>query len=234
MSKKNLDKNVFAVGFSIFMAAFLALAFLAGAQEAGPKFLISWRASSYAPADFSGKILPTAGSQIVISFDVVSGGKIIDLSAQMVYWYANDNLFTKGVGLQTISITAPANLPNSINIRIEVPGYSGGSILQTIEIPVVRPEAVIESPYPNGKFFGPQIKVSGAPYFFNTADINNLSFFWSANGKPQETSENPTEFTVSLNPDLAYGSAVKIGLLITNTRNQSELASAEAQLTFSK
>ncbi len=56
--------------------------FLAGAQAqtTGPQLMVTWKARTYAPPGFDGKIMPTANSAITASVELIDGGKIIDLS----------------------------------------------------------------------------------------------------------------------------------------------------------
>src|SRR3989344_1231504 len=73
----------------------------------GPHLMITWRAESYVPSDFSGKILPTANSPIVAALELILNNKITDLSGQTIYWYANNEFMGGGAGTRSISFLAP-------------------------------------------------------------------------------------------------------------------------------
>lgn len=51
-----------------------------------PQFFITWKAKSYAPPTFSGKILPAANSPITASFEILDPltGKFVDLSQMII------------------------------------------------------------------------------------------------------------------------------------------------------
>ena len=110
----------------MFFSMFLLLIFfspaLTHAQTASsPQFLVTWKTSgSYIPSFYLGKALPTYGSQITASLELVSQGKILDLSNQTIYWYLEDNLVGGGVGVQQVTFPPVGEAPNSI-IVVETP-----------------------------------------------------------------------------------------------------------------
>src|SRR3989344_1635798 len=73
------------------------------AQTRPPELLMTWRANTYAPADFSGKILPIANSHITASFELVDRGKAVDVSRETVYWYVNDDLVSNKPGMEQVA-----------------------------------------------------------------------------------------------------------------------------------
>src|SRR3989344_5475428 len=77
-------KLSYAVCFAV---VFLAASFLlSSAQQSQPQFFITWRAQNYAPANYSGKILPAANSPVTASFEILNPltGKFVDLSTAII------------------------------------------------------------------------------------------------------------------------------------------------------
>ena len=114
---------------SIFLMAgvfLLITAIPAPAQVSQPEFWVTWKAKNYVPPGFEGKSLPVLGAPVEIAFNLVNQGTKINLGAQTVNWYLNDSLIGSGPGLQSISFTP---LKKSVEIRITIPDYPGGSLL---------------------------------------------------------------------------------------------------------
>lgn len=219
------------IAFWLVATPLLFVVILLAEAQARPQVFVSWRAESYAPPAYGGKILPTAGSLITISFEVVDDGKLANLSKQTIYWYLNNDLIENRDGVQSVAFNAPARAPSILELRIELPAYPSGLLLKTINIPVVRPEAAIEAPYPDGQFSETRVQMAGSPYFFNANKINDFRFSWTINGEAAEGEESSREFIVNLNPDAPPGSTLNIGLTINNTSFTEEVASVFAKLT---
>ncbi|MBU6500455.1 MAG: hypothetical protein KGJ89_01325 [Patescibacteria group bacterium] len=228
--KKNL--NTVLILFSAIFAALLLIR-EARAQQSTPQFLVTWRANSYVPADYRGKIMPTTNSLINVSFELLVGGKPADISKQTVYWYLNDDLLAGGAGMQSIGFV-PNGITDTASIRIQIPNYATNLLVDNIDIPLVSPEAVIYSPYPNGSFSGNSLQVSAIPYFFNTTTPSSLNYSWTVNDQSPTNLEDPSKLTVNLNPSTPPGSEFDVGLSINGTRNSSEAASANEILTFGR
>lgn len=203
------------------------------AQQQAPELFITWKAATYAPPNFAGKVLPVAGSLIVASFEVIDQGVPANLSRQTVYWYINGNFFKGGEGIQSLRFGAPAG-GGDIDLRVQLPNYKNNFLVKTVTIPVVEPEAVIESPFPDGKISNPSIQLKGVPYFFNTKTLADLSFSWQVNGQAPKGTENPDSLNVNLGPTTPQGFALGIGLLIQNPARTIEQASRALNLIFSK
>ncbi len=204
------------------------------AQTSQPRFLITWKTNSFAPAGFNGKTLPTANSIITASFELIDGGKPADLSRQTIYWYLNDNLLQSDSGIQNVLFLAPDIAGGALDLRIQLPNYRGNTLLKTIEIPVARPEAVIEAPFPNGEFYNSSIHLKARPYFFNAERSQGLTFSWKVNGDSPQSSEEPEVLNVVLNKDAPNGALVTIDLAIQNPANIFEGALGSINLTFIK
>jgi hypothetical protein len=201
-------------------------------QTTSPQFMITWQSRTYVPADFEGKILPTANSTIAVSFELIDGGTPADLSGQTVYWYANNNFLQGGKGLQHIEFRAPDAVGGTIDLRVEVPNYKRGAQLKTVEIPIVAPRAVIEAPFPNNEFSASPVQLTGLPYFFNVRDISPLNFSWSINGVTPSGTENPDMLTIRLNQDALAGSPLGVAFTVQNKNNALEGASGNVNLIY--
>lgn len=197
-----------------------------------PKLFLTWSSNTYVPPGFAGKIMPTANSQITASVELIDGGKIIDLSRQNVYWYVNNNFLSGGIGLQSVTFRAPEAAGGMLPFRVEVPDYSKGDQLKTIEIPIVRPEAIIEMPFPSGKFSSSPLQLIGQPYFFNADTVSKLIMNWNVNGQTPSGAENPQTLNVKFGQTIAPGLPVSVSLSINNTKSQYESASNSATLIY--
>jgi len=222
-----------AAAFSIFYFLF-SIFYLADAQIS-PQFLISWQAENYAPNWYQGKILPTKGTPVEINFELIDNGKIADLSKTKVRWYVNDELVKNednGLGIKKIKIIIPDYAGQETEITITVVNYKGGEQLdKIIKIPVVRPEAVINVPYPDGKIgYGVSV-LEALPFFFNISNLAGLSVDWSASEQQAETGAiNPWQLNLEVDPAAPPGFALRISATIKSFLNQMEFANKEINL----
>jgi hypothetical protein len=205
-------------------------------QQSEPQLLITWRARSYAPPAFTGKVLPTLGSLVTASVEVVEGGKLADLSKQTIYWYLDDDFLDGGPGVQRVSFRVTSIRGGKNDLRAELPVYRGRStVLKTVEIPVVWPEAVVEAPFPNGTFSGDSIQLVGAPYFFNALDGSKLNLRWNVNGVEPANVSSPFALSVAIPKETPSGYAASVMLTVSRTGgSERETADGFAQLVFSK
>lgn len=218
-----------------FMVSSIKPSFAQSVPVSAHKIFLTWRTNTYVPSGFSGKAMPTANSQITASAELIDNGKTVDLSKQNVYWYQDNNFISGGYGLQTVTFRAPDVAGGTIDLRVEFPNYSRGAQLKTVVIPIVRPEAVIESPFPNGKFSSSPVQLLGQPYFFNADTISKLNFNWTVNGQTPSGAENPQSLNVKFNTMLP-DSALSVSLSVQNTdgRYQGEGASQNINLIYSQ
>ena len=221
--------------FSVLLAA-AALLSISGikiqAQQGQPRFLVTWKSSSYVPPIYSRKALPGPNSSVTASFELVQNGKLVSLTGKTIYWYLNDDLLPAGTGKQSVGFLAPANVPASINLRIQIADLS---LTEAVTIPAVAPQVVIIAPFPNGQFSDASIKIKSELYFFNIKNPLQLNYAWTVNGKAPQGAENPAELSVNINPDAQSGSGLNIGLVVQNPQDTRETAtSRNLNLTFVK
>ena len=236
-SQTILKKAIFISFLAVILlmfGTFLTPAPVAHAQTASsPTFLITWKTTgSYIPSFYIGKALPTYGSKITASLELVSPqGKILNLSGQTIYWYVNDTLVGGGAGVQQVTFPPIGDAPNTANLRVTLPNYNGAYLVHAINIPMVMPEAVIYAPYPNGQFTQNPVAVQAIPYFFNIADPSGLSYAWSVNGQAGSNAENPETAQITLPQGTQSGTGVAVSLSVKNP-NDSTIATANVNLTY--
>ncbi len=211
----------------------LAINYFANAQTS-PQFLISWQAQNYAPSWYQGKILAVNSAPVNISFELIDGGKIVDLSKTVVRWYVNDNLVINednGLGIKKLKINIPDYNGGQTQIRIAVVDYRGGDLIdKLVEIPVVSPEAVINAPYADGKIKTGSSILGLIPFFFNINDINNLLVGWSINGQVPANSDNPYLLNLNIGSDTPQNTQINVSVSVKNILKQLEFANQSIQL----
>ncbi|MEK7077452.1 MAG: hypothetical protein AAB967_04460, partial [Patescibacteria group bacterium] len=158
-----------------------------------PEIFITWRAFSYAPSDFRGKILPSPRTPIAASFTVLENGKAANLSQETVYWYLDNALVYSGRGLQTASLSGSEAEGSFSRLRVQINDYRGRGelVVKTILIPTVSPEAVIAAPFSGDRFSAVNVRLDATPYFFNVTLLDHLLFIWNVNGQTPTSIEDP-------------------------------------------
>lgn len=233
-----LDRSFFRkAGFLVFFAFFSFGIFSLKPAEAQtssqPLFLITWKASgSYIPSFYQGKALPSYGSRITASLELVSpNGKIFNISPQTIYWYLNGVLLGGGEGVQQMTFPPFGTPPNSLTLEVELPQYPTGYLAHSIQIPFVNPVAVIDAPYSAGDFSTNPVSLTAIPFFFNTAAPSDLSYTWGVNGQSGSNTENPQEADITLPQGTQSGASLAVSLSIKNSFD-STIATANQNLTY--
>lgn len=225
--------KAFAIGL-IVLTAFIIFPH-AEAQTATPQVLITWKAlQSYVPSFYPDKAMPSYGSPVMASVELLSQGKMLNIKSQTIYWYLNENLIDGGIGVQTITFLPYDVPPNSLTLRVELPQYNGGTFLtaQTL-VQTLQPVAVIDAPFPARQTGSNPITVSALPYFFNTAAAANLSYAWSVNGQAGQNTENPQTAQITLPTGTQSGTTLDLTLTIKNP-SDSSVATAYSTLTYAQ
>jgi len=232
MNKLSALKIVPIASFLI-LAGFVFLIPTTYAQTAtSPQFLITWKpTASSIPSGYIGKALPSLGSKVTADFELVSNGKMLDLSGQTIYWYLEDTLIGGGAGVQQVTFPLFGTPPGSLTLKIELPSYNGQYLIHTLDIPFVNPAVVIYAPYPNGNFSSNPVEVTALPYFFN-ASPSQLSYTWSVNGQTGANAENPQNAEVTLPQGTPSGTGITISLSVENPSG-AITAAAQSTLTYS-
>ncbi len=223
--------KIFTFLIIILIFTFSSLHFVNAAE---PQFLISWQAQSYAPSWYQGKIFPINKTSIQVSFELIDSSKLADLSKTKIRWYINGKLVKNendGLGIKSLKFIAPDYSGNNTEIRISIVDYRGSALDRIITIPVVSPEVVIDSPYPDRKIDVNSSIFQAIPFFFNIKNTNDLSVDWSANGqKSQGSFDNPWSLNLKIDSQIPSGFEINIQSAVRNISNQLEFASKSIQL----
>jgi len=212
--------------FLFFFLCFLVFSFDL-TSAALPQFLVSWRTDSYIPNWYQGKIFPTNGSKIDINFELLENGKIVNLSKTKIRWYINDKLVKNeknGLGIKFLSFVANDYPGQETEIRIALPDYKGGPLDEIIKIPIVSPEAVIDSPYPDNQVYIGGSSFTAYPFFFNIKKPDELSFEWFVDGRPVKEGERADKLDLNIDPLTPSGWEIGVRATIKNLLNQMEFS----------
>lgn len=165
--------------FSVFL--FFAPAATLAAQAAGT---ITWQSSGYVPAGYRGKILPTSGATITALLMIMDGGTLPAMSGRSVRWYVDGDLLATQKGTAPFSFQVPLTGQSTVTLRASVPGYAAGDLDTFLDLPIVRPDVVID------RARLPELKPLF--YFFSARDPAALSVEWDdAPGNVTVRAKNP-------------------------------------------
>lgn len=224
-------KKIFSFFISLAILFLVSSALPSRAQEGEPEFVITWRSQSYTPSRFSGKVFPATRSPVIVSFEILENGKLVDLSEETIYWYLNDNLIEGRKGVQAASFFTGDTPGVTYDLRIQLNNFKdrGQILAQNVKIPVAEPQAVIEASFPRNLFSGSRITVNGEPYFFNIQSPDELKISWEVNGEAPSNLEKLNILDVGLT-NFSSGDQVKVDLKIENPENFFEVAAKSISL----
>lgn len=213
----------------IILFSFLVLLKNSFAQQTQNDIIISWQAYNFVPYFFRGKILPTTGSSVYASVDLIQNNKLVNLSKSKIYWYLNNELISNSVGAQKINFIAPSS---NVNLRVELPDFG---LLKTITIPVVKPKIVINAPFPQKEIKTNYFELNAMPYFFNIPnnDLDFLDVVWKINGRLQKPSAESL-FKIKVNITDEFVKDLIVEVSAQNTENPIEWAYKKVNLMFIK
>lgn len=213
----------------IYILLFIFSVLFFPAHSFAAEFMTSWQANSYAPRWFSGKIFPTFGSLVNVSFELIDNGRITDLSRVKVRWYLNDKLVKNeknGLGIKNYSFINSVYGGNDAEIRISIPDYKTGPLDEIIRIPVKEPEVAIDAPYFNQSVNKGANGFLAHPFFFNISDVSEFFMNWTIDGKSVgDNSKSVPGFNLNIGQETAVGTKINLGARISNIKNQLEFAS---------
>ncbi len=162
--------------------------------SASPTATLTWKVSGYAPARYAGKILPIAGSSITAALMITTTGIVANPSGYTVRWYVDGNMITTKSGSTPFSFSAPRTGKDTIVLRASIPDYQGQTLDVFADIPVVRPEIVINrARYP---------ELIPLFYFFSVRNPSDLTVTWDDTGDAvtvrARNKNNPLEFAQTI------------------------------------
>lgn len=133
-----------------------------------PELIVTWRAFSYAPPDYTGKILPTKKTLVTAAVEALERNKLADLNQKEVRWYLDNQFLGGGRGLKNISFRVPAVTSRDPLLRVTIDNQD-----KFVSLPLAEPEAVIINP----------VTLQARPYFFNIERLNELDWRWQKDEK---------------------------------------------------
>ncbi len=166
--------------------------------QTAPQFLVSWKAVNFVPSDYSEKILPSNGSRIEISFDLIDKNKIVNLSGYEISWFVNNEVVAQKNGLKSINFTASGN--NSQTVRIAISGYNDSELENSVTIPLTNPKIIIDARQPVKYALNrTELPLKNhifemRPFFFNVNSLSELELKWRLNGNLIATDPENPEF----------------------------------------
>ena len=183
-----------------------------GNAQALPELMLTWKAANYAPPDYAGKVLPTAGTRVDLALEVIDANRLADISRSNISWSVNGEFQQSGVGLKTFSFNA--NGAKGDQLVTASLTYKSRSLDKQIVVPTADPEVAVVG--------GPDI-FQALMYFFNLSSATQAKFTWTVNGDAVEGSgSNPDVLT--LVGDLPAGTPVAIRVDVQNLLKPLEIA----------
>jgi hypothetical protein len=200
----------------IFLVAILfcgvATIFSVKAQQTSPyTILLGWETNSFYPSNYQGKPLPSDGSLVRVSLQLLKDNKIIDASAVPIKWYVNNKYFNDGVGMTNISFVADEGRGSSYSIKASVK-TNEDIINEFLTIPVVQKELIIETTAINGKIKpNSSVTFSAVPYFFNIQSLDDLTISWNIQNQKIPNEKKSTLFVQFGEPKTDSQREIQVG-----------------------
>lgn len=219
---------------NIFPVIVIALIFIFGsrgrAQILNP-VIITWQADNFYPADYAGRALPSFGTPVTVTAEVLQNNKLLDVSQANFLWYVDENLVARGVGLKQMTFNAQAGSGGYDFVRVVVQAANNNSFENSTRVYVTRPTVVLEGDFPNQTASaGSQILIQAIPYFFNITSLNDLNFSWLINNN-QKQSGNDNQLLLTINNSDA-GAPLTINVSAQNSKNQLEFGNGNLNLNI--
>lgn len=190
-------------------------------------FLVSWRAVAYVEPTYAGRIFPSFGTPVEVSFELLDGGKPVNLANRVVNWVLDERPLQSGRGLQTAQFLAdPLRAGGAHRVRIVVTDYKGADRTFNLRVPVRRPELVIRAPFLNLMASAGSHTLRALLFYWNTNNPDELLYQWSLNGASAESAGRAIALTV---PKEAVG-LMRLTLRAQNRANDLESATAALSL----
>lgn len=208
-----------------FFALFLLFPLKSFGATTDPFLYLTWKAKSYTPDNFLGKILPGASSPILVSLEAFEGGKVANISGSQIKWYVNGELSATTIGRKSFDLrTSRSPSSGVISVRATVVNKWNRQYSKEVNIPVSPPVVILKSNYLSRTFGENKISVRAYPYFFGVNSLSDLVFSWKVNGQPVNSTENPQIVDIEFNKDAEPGSFITVENSISNPTGAYESA----------
>ncbi|OGM92666.1 hypothetical protein A2372_00460 [Candidatus Wolfebacteria bacterium RIFOXYB1_FULL_54_12] len=122
---------------------------------------------------------------MTIGFELIENGTVVDLSGTAVRWYVDGKLLkneTNGLGIQRLTVYNKKYGGDVLGIKIAIPDHNGQALIKLFDIPVKKPEVVMDIPYAQKKVAQGDNLFYAWPFFFNVASPNDLNMQWMVDG----------------------------------------------------
>ncbi|HAL24979.1 TPA: hypothetical protein DIS57_01955 [Candidatus Wolfebacteria bacterium] len=222
---KKTRRNIKKYWYGVVGAMVVLLGGVAHAH-AETEFMTNWQTRTYVPAWYEGRAFPTHESAITITFELIEDGKIADLSQTGVRWYVDGKLVKNelnGLGIKRVIIVNKKYGGGVSSIKITIPSYNGKLYEKTFDIPIRKPEVVIDVPYFKKGIERGENAMYAWPFFFNTTDVRTLNLQWTIDGKALDTKKaDEAALLFTVGSDIPPGSRSTIEAIIINQRKAIE------------
>lgn len=196
------------------------------------RLVLTWKANTLYPSDYTGKAFPGARSSITASVEGYSGGKWIDLSHASVTWLLDDKVIGRGVGMRELMFKIPERPDSVLTLRAKAVLPSPELTLESVSsIPVMGPQVVLNTPFPSQTVAAQsRFTVEAIPYFWNIETINDILFSWTANDTQKNSlGERAISLTVGT-PSNDFEKNLLVTVLLQNPKLPTEFAKQTTQL----
>lgn len=225
-----MKKSKIKLNFLVFNLCFWLLVFgfgLFAKAQTNSQVIIAWQAQDFSPAEYQGKTLPSLGSNIKLSLELVIQNKLQDLSKADIIWYADGKLLGRALGLKQTNFTANKGATDSYFIRAVI-NYKSQTYEGAINLPIVSPKIIIEIPSPADNFIISEKNIfQASPYFFNINNMKDLSFNWSVNN---QITKGSNLLELDITPPFPSNQNFDIKVAAQNLNNKLEFSSKEINL----
>lgn len=196
-------------------------------SQVAPMFWVTWKAENYSASTFNGKSLPSYGSPITVSFELILDGKVADLKNEEILWYVDGAFVSKSLGMKEYSFRSNIGT-GAHSVRIEITKFQkNNTLMKNVQIPVSLPEVVLDSPYSRSNVTSDYIALEAKPYFFNVSQISGLMYDWKVNNvAPTSTAEDPSKIIIAFPKDMPSGSQILVNVGVRNALRRNEKAEA--------
>lgn len=217
---------------------FSANANMKPAKSADNAFTLSWSASSFVPPEYKGRALPTQGSKIKIVASPLNSSVNPE---KMIYLWLLDNEeqgWANGKGKNYFSFTAKK--PGGARYQIEVKVMDENEnlierLFLTVKIHdpeiLILNEEKIYQPKTLSAKINEELKLIGAPLFFNIASLEELNFSWKENNRVFSSSlqTDPQEISIGM-PDGKISKKIIKTIFAEVSKKTDSLQQAEREI----